>query len=416
MKRFHPLPQGAASALAQLAPAEQEALEKMEIAVVLHRVGDALGAVVELQSCMKPPEQPGLPLKRRKVTECPAKLHGDWYIYMRSRWGVETKFTAGAGSDDSEATAELLHNLANMPEGLGEGEMREELIDGKILWATSGCLSIGKNTRDLLDCSKAKTRNKRLEQYWKCFERRFPNAATQEGARSNGALMRSLAHVCLPTGDLRQRLDVHVTNPSQLTNNVVEAYVRIIKECLWQEQKPFVFRTCLLQQISFWEERGDAEVANALKDGSQKNFVRDVRKDKGLCTHALAVSVHFAGRDDLGVLEALQAIVFLGGDTDTNAAIAAGLIATVKGPKALEEAAVMESVQTVFDCDDCAQRRSTLQKRHAIGEGAEDSKHQWVILKRPALYGIRSALDNLRKLFLREVEGRQAVTTKEGRL
>lgn len=246
--------------------------------------GDALGAPHEFRrDTIDPSELIMKPLRR-------------FNRYTKS-W---SQTVVGQFTDDTEMAMTLLNHLITHD---WQYDPQDVVMD-YLQWANSGTKFIGRNTRELLKGIGT------YRGYQTRYRKKFIDANVRESALSNGALMRCypFAIYGLFHDDFLKvaETDCRLTNPSSQAVAVEQRYLTSLVIALKGGSK---------QEII-----GDYDLSQTV----------DVTVNKGLCTHALYCTyyglTHFDSYD-----QAIKGIILLGGDTDTNAEIAGGLLGAFYG-------------------------------------------------------------------------------------
>lgn len=171
-------------------------------------------------------------------------------------------------------------------------------------WANSGTKFIGRNTRELFKGIKT------YRGYQIRYQKKFGSSNEREASQSNGALMRCypIAIYGLTHDDFLKvaETDCRLTNPSSVAIATEQRYLTSLVKALKGGDKSEIV--------------GDYDLTQ----------VPDVRINKGLCTHALYCSYYGLTQYD-NYHDAIKNIIMLGGDTDTNAEIAGGLLGAYYG-------------------------------------------------------------------------------------
>ena len=134
----------------------------------------------------------------------------------------------GQITDDTEMALVLMQTL-------NSGYTKEKAVVNYMLWANNnyeGCKGnmpfMGKNTRNLFIAPKPT-----YKLYNNRFNKHYPDEITKENSQSNGALMRAYPLAFVDDLDPEIiRTDVGITNPSELVQTAVFAYITAIKMAL----------------------------------------------------------------------------------------------------------------------------------------------------------------------------------------
>ena len=243
---------------------------------------------------------------------------------IKNRFNPDKVLAIGQYSDDSEMMIAMLRSILKHK----KYEVKDVALS-YMAWAkTTGMM--GRNTRDLFKTVKT------IKGYEGHFQEKFGIAPfetnlynrtdTAFNAQSNGALMR-----CLPLAFLRDERpilqDVYLTNPSALCFNMELLYIRCVQRLLRGEDVEDVWNF-LLGEIPTL----NPEIIQIVEDIVNYN-TRDLKVNKGWVGHGFysaMLSLHSLQTErNFSVL--INRIVEMGGDTDTNGAIAGALIGAAIG-------------------------------------------------------------------------------------
>jgi len=319
-------------------------------------LGDALGAPWEFEKRQPPtyefrPIADAFPNHPEVGTTLPPPKWGPYHGHGPFFGDV------GQVTDDTEMTIALIDAL--IAEG---GWNREQALKNYILWANSEGKFIGRNTKTLLGKIKPGNVQRMIRTYqirWECCYDMLIDAWTQ----SNGCLMRAsplavLANVedvcadcaltnahpiCLeacrfyhywlrnvlkgahPIEAAKSALDSLEAKPLEgVSSTVLEA----AGMNLYARQLRAAAEDC----INVGRELGKkdtARVAEIVRKALEGNII-DGGKGWILTSLSLAVAV-FVGREHIDAVEVVRDVVRMGGDTDTNAAIAGAVAGAYTG-------------------------------------------------------------------------------------
>lgn len=243
-----------------------------------------------------------------------------------------TRYTEiGQCSDDTEMTLILARSLLK-----NKGYKKDDIILDYEQWANSTFM-LGKNTRALF-CGV-----KTVAGYQKRYDKIFSND-TDKWTQSNGSLMRC-SPLALLSGYNEVIEDCKLTNPHPVNLDANIIYITTLRY--------------LLQGYNI------SEIYPLIKDNVQTEPVREVLKQaenatfrdvnekevKGWVVNALYCAMmsitHFDNYKD-----AIDWVIRLGGDTDTNAAIAGALLGAKHGHTGLISNPITErNLEKVLKCD-----------------------------------------------------------------
>lgn len=299
-------------------------------------IGDALGAPHEF---------------RRSI---PLEMYTGHLIYepqMFSRFQGERKGVVGQVTDDTEMTIALANNLANNGEYI-----REKVILSYENWANSKPMGMGKNTRRLLEGVKTVSG----------YEKRYTKALGKDlmDIQSNGSLMRAspLAILVQPENTLTFNpvsTDSNITNPNPVNEEASHIYIYALNRALAGFSATDIF-----------DELGEGmdEYVSVIRQVFVEIFhgiPRDVTAiGKGWVVHGLYAGLlalhlydNYSQTEDITqpFSETINQIILMGGDTDTNAAIAGAMIGAYVGYNAMmEEETTRNNLDIIINTDTSA--------------------------------------------------------------
>lgn len=318
-------------------------------------LGDALGAPHEF------PTKGGVPLEQY----CGRLVHR--YLRPRNRFTSVVKWgVIGQVTDDSEMTIALLQSILTCRKTYN----REAAINWYRLFANSGA-GMGKNTRALL--AKAKD-NETFERRWR--ELYGPGVVRETPPQSNGCLMRAapLAFV----GNYAEAVveDCNLTNPDPLCLVSCSVYVKCIRQLICQPAEAAQnlsleqLKAQTSEHLAELEETHDLGAIQTVREALGHAFDvgagdRDVTGLlRGWVLHGLwcafrALAMAVGSRSDredfqespLSFSACIDYIIRLGGDTDTNGAIAGGLLGAYYGMSMLGEEITKRNIDIILAAD-----------------------------------------------------------------
>jgi ADP-ribosylglycohydrolase len=279
---------------------EEDSLNRFRGMLAGHFLGDALGAPYEFS-------RGGIKLKYYS----PDLIFSTTYYSRAGQKNLEVaQFT-----DDSEMTITMMRTL--LQTGKEANYLEESFIQAYLNWANSGTWCLGRNTRALFKGIKTvngyRNRTRKMD---------YNN-------QSNGSLMKVSPFALLPEAKRIPLLemDTNLThrNPVVLEANIV--YTAMLARALEGAKSYDILQAACdnLQSPELIQVYSDA-IANKPRDVTGKT--------KGWLLHAFYCAVWVAAfasnyRDYIAV------IIKMGGDTDTNAAIAGAIIGAKIGYRAL---------------------------------------------------------------------------------
>ncbi len=248
-------------------------------------LGDALGVPFEFR------------FNKKKYTGNLA----DNCLERKTRFGADVIFDYGQVSDDSEMTIILANHISKYDFD------KETLILEYMEWA-NGTNTLGNNTRLLFKNIKT------LKGYNAHYLKMDPNN------QSNGCLMR-----CTPLALIDEKYwkeECKITNPHPICIEVNNIYLSMIRYALLNKSKKSIIKLGLNKCIK-------KEIKTVFQDAIEKKE-RDIDTNKGWILHAFYCAIysfiHFENYTD-----AMFWIMSKKGDTDTNGAIAGGLLGAYYG-------------------------------------------------------------------------------------
>ena len=264
-------------------------------------VGDALGAPHEFHNSTPLTEYTGI-----------LEIVPKYRFRFVSRDDVIGQYT-----DDTEMTLANIRSVIT-----NDGFEEEEVALGYMKWANCS-KAMGRNTRALFKGVKT------YKGYRTRFKKIFTSQNKNEWTQSNGCLMRCSFLSFL--GDDIVGRDCKLTNPSQICIQSCLVYTRLIRGVVLD---PEISKKTLVKRAleGVDEKRVRNTVIRAVK-----GKMRDVTgRTKGWVLHALWCAIyawiHFDSYQD-----GIDAVIRMGGDTDTNAAITGALIGAHLGFEKLNE-------------------------------------------------------------------------------
>lgn len=298
---------GLGSTSCDLAGFEMGRLDKITGMLEGVALGDALGAPHEMHYNIE------IPYTGRLEHPVRHKRRFEGYKYR----------PIGSVTDDFEMSIALARSLV-MQGGYNPGMVVRAYQD----WANTKP-PMGKNTRALF--SGVTT----VKGYQARAKKVFVNA---NQLQSNGSLMRASPLACLPNVNA-VILDCDLTNPNNVNRYCNWLYVEALRAIL-RSDKPNGQE--LFGQVQDLASRLPVQIPDLDKVFEQivNGQPRSITQSKGWVVHgfycAMLVLVHF-GTTFTQPSSMLDYIVRLGGDTDTNAAIAGAIIGALSGSMGLRE-------------------------------------------------------------------------------
>ena len=296
----------------------------MALGVVL---GDSLGAPHEFSH--------GVPLSQ--YTGRLELLFSHLSRHHGRRTGV-----VGQVTDDTEMTIALFASI------VGHGWVYEPkaAVRAYLAWAATAPFGMGKNTRELF------CKIKKVESYAARWKRTFSDRPQVNWTQSNGCLMRASPLAIIPDAQaavVAAIADAKLTNPHPTCVGACAVYVLLLHELIYRPEISFPeLHSIALKQAPTGEVKDTVEQALS-------ELPRDVTSSKGWVLHALWCAVRamkMAHREGATFRAVLDWVIRLGGDTDTNGAIAGALIGAKFGmTEMLADPVVAENAETAIHAD-----------------------------------------------------------------
>ncbi len=274
-------------------------------------------------------------------------------------------FDEGSITDDTEMALVLARSLIE-----NKSYDRKKVAEGYIKWANSGTVMIGTNTRDLFKVNATtKVDPGGLKHYEKKYIAKFsvypewPFTATSEAAeaaQSNGALMRCFPLACYWSNEAVER-DVWASNPSSVALDCERVHIHCLRLALMGTPAKEI-----------WEQAMTAPTIDVVKavfpailKGENWTLTNeeDEKGDK-IKKKGWVVNSFYAAMSCLAALATDTPPTFAelmtwviaghpGSDTDTNAAIAGGLIGAIIGwDELIKDPTTVENIQIMLAAGD----------------------------------------------------------------
>lgn len=287
-----------------------DSLDKFRGSLIGVFLGDALGAPHEFRFQTD---------KYTGILEYKSKI--------RFRFQKEAKYMEiGQMTDDSEMTLIILRNMLNID------NFQEKQILDYIEWANSNPCGIGKNTSYLFKNIKAKDPNRRIKTYKTRYggNKDIKNSNIKKGfagdmkywTQSNGSLMRITPLAFFNLKDLIE-IDTKITNPHPVNIEINLLYSEFMIDAKNNIDKLESYEK--IQNIAK-EETVKQCFSDIITDfNSTSNIINNINKQKGWVINSFYISILAYLKFD-NMVDMYQFVIGSGGDTDTNAAIAGGLL------------------------------------------------------------------------------------------
>lgn len=224
----------------------------------------------------------------------------------------------GQVTDDTEMTLTIARQIVE------KGYNKDEIVLEYMKWANSKTRMMGRNTRQLFKGVKT------LRGYKNRFEK------NEKISESNGALMRCSALSLLPDDSYID--DCKLTNPAPQAVEVNRVYIGMLRQIFKGVEK-----SDLKLDSSF------PDVQTAIEQALSKQ-TRDVTgKTKGWCVHGLYCAIYSLLHFD-NYKDAIDWVIRLGGDTDTNGCISGAVLGAYYGYTEVEKVEG-ENIEILLSCD-----------------------------------------------------------------
>ena len=291
-------------------------------------------------------------------------------VYINRRFPNIVKILArGRFTDDSEMTIILISVfLDSIRYGYTHEQIQERLIFQYVRWAIGygpypKSPFMGRNTRKLFVMNTVKmdriyegvldedekTVNYIVDKYKTNFKKRFNSKLQKETALSNGSLMRCTGLLPFLIFDTRiehiveiAKLDVYLTNPNMISLQTVTIYLKFILEIWGRSKVDKISYVEVLEEVvedcrDYFDglDKSIEKVLSNVLDGSD-DVLTFTSKGYILCAFYLALKCYLIN-SVVSWKDCMDWVIRQGGDTDTNGAIAGGILGIVFGESLLEE-------------------------------------------------------------------------------
>lgn len=222
----------------------------------------------------------------------------------------------GVVTDDTDMTLALTRSILKF--GYWE---QNDVIDEYLKWANNNTYYLGKGTRRYLVGLKT------VKNFLK--RKASLDAEYGENQQGDGPLMRAAALAFTSNSQVWME-DCGITNNNIVSKLCVLLYVQLLRACLFDwsfDQKMFIIS-------DFFYKYRDVDVLTKVYWDILENKPRDVNENKSWIVHALYCGLYgliYFRNDGNRIKIVTDYIISLGGDTDTNARIAACLIGAEEG-------------------------------------------------------------------------------------
>jgi len=283
-------------------------------------VGDALGFPFESNTYGRP------------AIDYHGKLEYKPVIMKKTgkKYGVK-----GQVSDDSEMTLALLRSIVE-----NKGKYNRDtaiLAYGDVVNTRSP--GIGKNIKKLF------TGIKNVEEFDKRYKNHFnpenKNGIDPRKAQSNGALMRCAPLALVPGNNYRNVImDTNLTNPNDTSREASVIYIKLLRGLLFNNE----------DYLNSLNTSKNPEIQKAILQAQNRELRTIDSSNKGWVVHTLYCAVYCLLNFD-NYMEAINWVINMGGDTDTNAAVSGTLMAVKMGYNLLLDPIFETQLEIVMNVD-----------------------------------------------------------------
>lgn len=258
-----------------------------------------------------------------------------------SRWTGTQYAEIGQVTDDTGMTLALASSLIK-----NKGYIRDDVILSYEKWANSSSSGMGTNTRLLF--KGVKTVKGFETRYKKGLDGTLPGMKSKNltEVQSNGSLMRCTPLVLLNNYD-DVITDIKLTNPNKINLDCGILYITAIR---------MIRDGFDLNQIyDFIKTKYQTIETQKIFEQIDTNEIRNVKEAKGWILHAFYCAMFMLKNFNnmfISFENAINYIIKLGGDTDTNGAISGGLIGAILGfNKMLDEKITYNNISIMISTD-----------------------------------------------------------------
>lgn len=258
-----------------------------------------------------------------------------------NQWQGKKVSAIGQITDDTEMIICLLKTICDF----GGSYNKENAIQNYLNWANSqNCCFMGKNTRNLFKGVRT------INGYERRYEQYISSKPQTEWTQSNGCLMRCAPMVllalnhsldyCLDMSDI----DCGITNPHPINIEINRIYLTGIYNALNSKSKEEIIAT-MMEKASIPLV---IDIMNKAKNGVNVDISGN---DKGWALYGLYCTV-YGLINFIDYKTAIDSIILLKGDTDTNACIAGALLGAFYGHNKMRSDPITSQNLTIMkSCD-----------------------------------------------------------------
>lgn len=233
-------------------------------------------------------------------------------IVRNSMYQGVKKSSIGQITDDSEMLFSLIYSMEK-----NKTYEEDNAIISYLDWANSGCSFMGKNTRNLFE--GVKTVNG--------YKKRYKNNFSQDvntWSQSNGCLMRIAPIILNSKKDYLDFAiqDCKLTNPHEVCIDGITVYCILLKNIIVNKE----LNKCIKKAIKYSQIE---TIKKAIVDGCKRKK-RDIIENKGWIAHAIYCVFYILTGNHTTFESAINEVILLDGDTDTNGSIVGNIGAVAK--------------------------------------------------------------------------------------
>lgn len=257
----------------------------------------------------------------------------EYEIEHRSRFLGIRNGVLGQFTDDTDMTISMIKAIWK-----NNGIYDREMVLKEYLNFANGCSFLGRNTRYLFKGIKT----------IKSYEKRFNDMKEPEKNCGNGCLMRACGLMLCENFEDALEIDYALTNPNEICKDACTIYLKVMKKIIEEDLGSQRDKDKLKEYLKELSEDTCDEVKKYIKWALEGRKI-DAKKDKGYVLKGLyfafASLFHFNNFED-----GMKYVIEEGGDTDTNGAIAGGIMGCFYGKKKIMKSQ-KENWNIIKDCD-----------------------------------------------------------------
>lgn len=254
-----------------------------------------------------------------------------------NRFTGERFLTVGQVTDDTEMMLALLRSLLR-----NTRFVKEDVILSYLRWANSGTPMMGRNTRKLFKGIKT------IKGYKNRWRKEFKENSSS-WTQSNGSLMRCLP-LALLNDDTPVIYETRLSNPHPINISCNLLYITAVR-WLWKGVKKDVAIQGLLQIPKDRKYYWNSDVKQVLLQAYLNKKMDVTGKTKGWVLNAFYCAFYALANTN-SYKEGIDKVIHMGGDTDTNAAIAGGLLGSYYGySEMIKDPTTNKNIQILLNVD-----------------------------------------------------------------